>query len=627
MGKLIHLRFRPGINREVTSHTNEGGWRDCDKIRFRWGFPETIGGWVKYSDSTFLGVCRALFPWETLSFVTHVAIGTNYKYYVEKGGLIYDITPIRETTSAGDVTFSATNGESDITVSDTNHGAIAGDFVTYSGAASLGGNVTAAVLNQEYQIDTITDGNTYVITAKDTDSVTVTANASDTGNGGASVVGEYQINTSIDTTVYGAGWGSDPWSDGAWGAAGSIVAGEARLGFWSQDNFGEDLIFNRTNMPIFYWDASVGTGTRAVNLTTISGASDVPTVSNIVMVSDSDRHVIAFGCDPLDDVGTQDPLLIRWSDQENAADWTPTTTNTAGDLRLGSGTQIIAVTETKREIVIFTDVSMHSMQFLGPPYTFGIQLISSNIQIFGQKSVVNIGDAVFAMANGKFYKYDGNLTELQCSVEDYVFSDFNNEQRQKAYGGHNLKFSEIWWFYPSSGSEENDRYVVYNYEQDIWYYGSMARTAWVVSGLLSYPVAASPDGYLYSHENGLNDGSTNPESAISPFIESADFEIEDGDRFFFANRVIPDVTFRSSVGVSPLATMTLKARDYPGLGFDETDDGAVTRSASSPVELYTKKLDIRLRGRSVVLKVESSDTNTAWRVGTPKLEIRTDGKK
>lgn len=622
MADLVPLRFRPGFNRDATRHGTEGSWFEGDKIRFRDGMPEVIGGWAKYSSSTMLGTTRALYPWSTLAGEILVGAGTHLKYYVLRGGVPIDVTPIRETTAAGDVTFSATNGSSTITVTDTAHGATLGAFVTYSGAASLGGNVTAAVLDQEHQITEILTSNTYTI------EVSVVANGSDTGNGGASVVGAYQINPGLDDGILGVGWGADPWGSGGWGAAGSSSAGIGTLRIWSHDNFGEDLITNPRDGGVYYWDSSAGysSANRAVALADLAGANSAPTVAKRVMVSDQDRHVICFGCDDEFTPGTQDPLLIRWSDQEDAATWNTATTNTAGSIRLSSGSEIITALQTKREILVFTDASLHSMQWIGAPYTFGIQDLAHSIQIVSPNAAVAVNDVVYWMSPNKFMMYDGVTKVVPCSVDDYVFSDFRYDQQQKVVAGHNSRFSEVWWFYPSAGADENDRYVVYNYEQNIWYFGTMARTAWVVSGIVDNPLAAATDGYVYQHEFGMNDGSQSPAIGIDAYIESATMDIGNGERFFFSRRAVPDMTFRSSTG-SPSATMTFKSFRFPGSAIYDTNASSVLQTSTSVVEQYTEQLHIRLRGRSVSMRVASNQENTSWRLGVPRLEMRTDGAR
>ena len=637
---LTKLQFQPGINRESTSYSNEGGWFDGDKIRFRAGFPEKIGGWTKVSVKSFLGTCRALHPWNALDLSNYIGVGTHLKYYIEEGQGFYDITPIRATTSAGDVTFSATNGSSTITVADTAHGAVVGDFVTFSGAASLGGNITANVLNQEYRITEIVSANGYKISARTAGTsvsditvdgqyspTLVNANSSDTGNGGSSVVGAYQINVGLDTSVFGTGWGAGTWSRQGWGDAAVIDPVKDTLRIWEHDNFGEDLVLNVHNGNIFYWDKTNGLGTRAVALNTLAGASGTPTIATKVIVSDVDRHVIAFGCDPLTNIGVQDPLLIRFSDQENAADWTPTTTNTAGDLRLGSGSKIVTAVETRQQILVFTDVSLHAMQYVGPPFTFGINMISENITIRSPIAVAAVEDTVYWMGKNEFYVYNGGVQTLPCSVRDYVFSDFNTQQAEKAFASVNSSFSEIWWFYPSSSSDNNDRYVVYNYLQNIWYYGTLTRTAWVDRGVEENPIAASRDGYLYNHEIGFDDGSTSPVTAISAYIESSQFDLGDGEQFSFVKRLIPDLTFRSSTASTPTANFTLKARNFPGGVYLQTDAKSVEKTASVPVEQFTQDAHVRLRGRSMAIRVDSSITGTGWRLGSPRIDVRSDGRR
>ena len=638
---LQKLQFQPGINKETTSYSNEGGWFDCDKVRFRQGFPEKIGGWGKIGVKSFLGSCRALWPWRTLNLDDFLGVGTHLKYYIESGEGYYDVTPIRLTTSAGDVTFAAANGSSTLTVSDPTHGAVVNDFVTFSGAASLGGNITAAVLNQEYQIFEIVDSSTYKIAARavsSLDNITddgqysptpVVANGSDTGNGGSSIVGTYQINVGLDTSVTGNGWGAGAWGRSTWGSAATVDLITDTLRIWTHDNFGEDLLINDMNGGIYYWDASaVNSLTNpAVAISSLVGADLAPTIAKKVIVSDVDRHVIAFGCDPLDNIGVQDPLLIRFSDQESVVDWRPSTTNTAGDLRLGSGSKIVTAVETRQQILVFTDVSLHAMQYIGPPFTFGINMISENITIRSPISVVAVDDTVYWMGKNEFYVYNGGVQTLPCSVKDYVFSDFNSTQAEKCFGAVNSAFSEVWWYYPSASSDNNDRYVVYNYLQDIWYYGNLTRTAWVDRGVNETPIAAGRDGYLYNHEVGFDDGSTNPASPIAAYIESSQFDIGDGDQFSFVRRLIPDLTFRNSTAETPTANFTVKARNFPGGAYLQNNSKNVEKTASVPVEQFTQDAHIRLRGRSIAIKVDSNTTGTGWRLGSPRIDVRSDGRR
>ena len=613
---LQKLQFRPGIVQDTTDYTNEGGWRDGDKIRFRLGLPETIGGWTRLTATTMLGTCRDLHTWTSLAGTRYVAAGTSQKLYVVDGSDPNDITPIRLVTSAGDVTFAATNGSATITVADTAHGCVLDDFVTFSGAVSLGGAITATVLNQEYQVTSLVNANSYTITA------TATANASDTGNGGTNTVGTYQINTGLDSAAAGSGWGAGVWSRGTWGSAANVTVPSANLRLWSMDNFGEDLLANIRGSAIYYWDTSAGTGTRAVDIAGLSGSAQ-PQVANIVLVSERDRHVLAFGCDPEADPGNLDPLTIRFSSQESFTVWNASSTTTAGELRIGTGSEIIAAVQTKQQVVVFTDRSVSAMQFIGAPFTFGLSEVSTNTSIVGQNAAVAVGDSVYWMGNDVFYRYDGNVSILPCAVEEYVFDNVSTSQLSKVTAGGNAEFNEVWWFYPSA-SGNNDRYVVYNYLEKVWFYGTLDRTAWDESGVSGFPIAASPDGNIYFQENGFSDGSTNPPSALNSFVESSGVDIGDGQQFMSVKRIIPDIGFRKSTG-DPMATFTLNARAYPGSGITQTQSGNTVRSVASPVEQYTEQLDVRIRGRAVSLRVESNQVNTQWRLGTPRIDLRPDG--
>ena len=630
---LQKLQFRPGINRETTSYTNEGGWFAAEKIRFRFGVPEKIGGWEKSSSNTFLGTCRALHSWDDLEGTLRTGVGTHLKYYLKQGTNYNDVTPLRATTTAGDVTFAASNGSSTITATDSGHNAVVNDFVTFSGAASLGGNVTAAVLNQEYQIASVPSSSTYTFTAKDTDGDTVTANSSDSGNGGSSIVGKYQINTGLDTSVPGTGWGASTGGRGTWDSAADLTDISVILRLWSHDNFGEDLLLNVREGNIYYWDtsANAATNARAVALSAITSADGyAPTMAKQVMVSDRDRHIIAFGCDPQDDLGPQDPLMIRFSHQESATTWESTATNTAGSLRLGSGSEIVCAVETRQQILVFTDVSLHSMQFLGPPFTFGINQISKNMTIMSPLVAKASDDVVFWMGMEDFYVYDGRVQKLPCTVRSYVFNDFNLQQKEKAFAALNSSFSEVWWFYPSGDSSENDRYVIYNYQEQAWSIGTLARTAWLDRGINRYPLAAATDNYLYNQEKGLDDGSSTPAGAITAYIESSQLDIGDGENYAFIRRLIPDITFDGSTAGAPSATFTLKTRDFPGGNYDTTTNSAVTQSVAgsiSTVEEYTTQVHVRLRGRSFALKVGTTGTQTQWRLGSPRVDVRPDGRR
>lgn len=618
---LTKLQFRPGINTESTSYANEGGWFDCDKIRFHFGLPEKLGGWQKYSSSTFLGTARSLHNWVALDISNLLGVGTQLKYYIEEGGGFNDITPIRSTTSAGDVTFSATNGSTTITVTDTSHGAQENDFVTFSGAVSLGGTITAAVLNKEYQVVSVPSANTYTITSA------IAANSSDTGNGGGSVVGTYQIGVGLDSQVGGNGWGAGSWGDDGWGEA-SSVGTTSELRTWSHDNFGEDLIINPRDGAIYYWDKSSGFSTRAVEIGTLSGANQTPTVAKQVLVSDRDRHVLAFGCNPQGSI-TQDPLLIRFSNQESLTEWGATATNTAGDLRIGSGSTFVQAVETKREVLVFTDKSLHSLQFIGAPFTFGIQQLASNITIISPRAAAAVEDSVFWMGNDNFYVYAGQTQPIPCTVRDKIFLNFNYAQQEKVVAGVNSQWGEVFWFYPSldnsignGGTGENDKYVVYNYIEKVWYFGNLSRTAWLDRGLRTYPIAAGGQ-YLFNHELGEDDDT----SPMNSFIESSQIDIGDGEQFSLIRRLIPDFTFEGSSASGPTVDLTLKTRNYPGGNYLQTETKSTTRTATSPVEQFTNVLNMRLRGRSFAIRVDSSESGVRWRIGTPRVDIRQDGRR
>lgn len=613
---LTKLQFAPGVDKEGTEYTADAGWFDSDKIRFRQGRPEKIGGWQKYSDNSFLGICRSIFDWASLESIKYIGLGTNLKFYVTQGNTFNDITPIRSTTAAGDVTFSATNGSSTITVSDTAHGAVVNDFVTFSGAVSLGGNITAPVLNQEYQIVSVPTADTYTIEAKDTSGATVTANASDTGNGGASVVGAYQINTGLNAYVSGTGWGAGAWGSGTFGSTSSVSsAGQLRL--YSQDAFGEDLIFNPRGGGIYYWDESSGTGTRAVNISALSGASDVPTVALKVLVSE-DQHVIAFGCNPIGSSAI-DPLFVRFSDQESAADWTPTATNTAGGVRINSGSQIIGAIKARQEILIWTDVSLHSMRFIGAPFTFQFTRLSADISMISPNAAVNARGVVYFMDRGNFFVYNGAVQPLPCSVKDYVFSNINMDQAFKVFAAENNDFNEVMWFYPvGEGNTEVTNYVAYNYLENLWSVGTLTRGAWSGASTRRRPLAASAldnqPNYLYEHEFGYDaDG-----EPMSAYIESGDLELGEGEFFMFIKRIIPDFTFSGDTGGAQ-TDIIIKGSDFPL----ET----ATTLSTSTITSTTKQSFVRNRARHSIVRIESNGAGYGWRLGDLRFDMRQDGRR
>ena len=709
---FVPLKFKPGIISDVTPYSNEGGFVDSDKVRFRLGTPEKIGGWSKYTENTIEGNARRLHNWIALDGSDFMGIGTELKYYIEEGQTLSDITPIRSTTSAGDITFAAANGSAIITVTDPAHGANVNDFVTFSGSASLGGNFTAAVINKEYKITELVSSNTYTVTAS------LAANGSDTANGGSSVVGTYQLNTGLNTTVGGTGWGAGQFSGTTssalsttlnealdnsetaidvidetgmntagdvilvdqelmlitataddntmtvtrghsgttavahdngtlvrlatgntlgtddfvpWGSASAITVPGAQIRLWSHDNFGEDLMLNPRDGGVYYWDRSTGLGARCVKLNTLTGTkTSVPQVAKQIIVSDSDRHVIAFGCDGLgatvgaaDGNGVQDPLLIRFSSQENPIDWFPTTTNTAGDIRLGGGSTFVQAVETKEQVLVFTNKSLHSMKFIGPPFTFGIRELSKNITIMCPSAAIAVDDSVYWMGADTFYIYAGGQTQqLSCTVKDKVFLNFNFEEKDKVHVGINSEFSEIMWFYPTLNSTEVDAYVVYNYLESVWYFGTMARQAWLDRGIRNLPIAAG-GSYLYNHEVGYDDDG----SAMTSYVESAPMGFSKEDKFSFVSRIVPDINFNGSTSINPSVDFTLKAQTFSGSGITQTTSGTTTRSATSPVETYTEKLDFRIRGRTFALRVESSSLGTKFKLGVPQANVIEDGQR
>jgi len=619
--------FNPGINKEGTDYTAEGGWFDGNLVRFRKGLPEKIGGWVKYLTSSIKGKGRKLHAYVTLNGTRIFSVGTTFKLYWQEGDNYNDITPIRSTTSAGDVTFSATNGSSTITVNDTAHGADLNDFVTFSGAASLGGNVTAAVLNQEYQVTAVTSANAFTITAKDTDGNTVTANSSDTGNGGSSTVGEYQISVGLDVFIDGTGWSAGAWGSGTWGSTSSLAANN-QLRLWSIDNFGEDLIANVRAGGIFYWDFSTASQ-RAKALKDIQNANFVPTVGLQVLVSDIDRHVIVLGADPIEGGSRSeeiDPLLVAFSDQENPFDFEPRATNTAGSLRCSAGSEIIGGLRARQETLIWTDVALYSLQFVGPPNTFGLQLINEGVSLIGPNAAVNSPTGIYWMDKKGFYTYNGSVVPLPCTVHSFVFDNFNEKQAFQVFGFLNKQFDEVGWFYCTADSVTIDRYVVFNYVEGTWAIGALSRTAWLDEGIVSFPRAAGfadDRNYIYSHETGHDDDGSPMDNV---FIESADFDIGEGEEFQFIRRFIPDVKFTGDSGDTQTLNVVLKARDFPGQSLTTDQTTAFTAS--------TTKVDTRARARQAAVRFESDDDadvgtrlGLGFTIGATRLDLQPNGRR
>ena len=697
---LKKLTLKAGVNQENTRYTNENGWYKSDKVRFRQGTPEKIGGWLRISTAFFQGVCTSLWNWATLGGANYLGVGTNLKFYIELDGAYNDITPLRETATLNNP-FAATNGSATITVTDTAHGCLTGDFVTFSGAVSLGGNITAAVLNKEYQV-TVTSANTYTITT------TATANASDTGNGGSAVVAAYQINTGPAYSVPTSGWGAGGWGTGLWGSG---TASAAAIREWSQNNFGEDLVFGPRGGGIYYWSNSSGLASRAVLASSLGGAVtftsaspavvtatrsftagtpvqfaastslptgvsanttyyvtsptgltfnianssgtlintsstgsgvyisqlvDVPVIQNFLLVSDASRFVFAFGANDYGSV-TQNPMLLRWSDQESVTDWTPAATNQAGSLLLSHGSKIVTALQTRQEILVYTDSSLYSLQYLGAPAVWGSQLLGDNLSIAGQNCAALASGVAYWMGVDKFYKYDGRVQTLRCDLRQYIYGDINLEQADQFFSGTNEGFNEVWFFYCSANSLTIDRYVVFNYAENngegVWYYGFMQRTAWLDSGLRNYPIAATAINNLVYHEYGVDDNSTAIPAPIYAYIGSAEFDIDDGDHFGFVWRILPDITFRGSTTASPQATMTLIPMQNSGSGYNNptsvagSDNALITRTATVPIEQFTGQVYVRVRGRQMILEIESNQLGCTWQLGSPRIDIRQDGRR
>jgi hypothetical protein len=641
---LQKLQFRPGVNRESTTLANEGGWFESDKVRFRSGSAEKIGGWVADTGTSnatlapptgsFWGVCRSLWNWITLSSYNLLGVGTNLKFYIQNstGGTFYDITPLRLTTAAGDVTFAATNGSTTLTVTDAAHGAQAGDFVTYSGAVTLGGVITAAVLNKEYRVVAVTSNNVYTITS------TVAANASDVGNGGSATVGAYQITTGSDVYTVSVGWGAGGWggittgyTSTGWGAPAPAGVGlGTQLRLWSQSNYGEDLIFNPRGGGLYLWETNANPNIfdRGTLLTT----GDTPDICNFVMVSDASRFVICFG---VNDYGSavQNPMLIRWSDQEDYTQWTPAVTNQAGSYTLSHGSQIVTAMQARQEILVWTDSAIYSMQYLGAPYVWGFQILGDNLSIASPNVAVTANNITYWMGVDKFYMYSGRVETLPCTLRSYVYNDINMSQSFQFFAGTNEGFNEVWWYYCSANSTTIDKYVVYNYLERVWYYGTLNRSAWLDSPLRVEPMATTYGSQLVYHETGVDDGTTNPPSPITAYVQSSDFDIGDGHNFGFVWRLIPDVTFDGSTVTAPTLDFTVRPRQFPGSNYGNSNNPEVISTVSYAgqrtynVQQFTEQVYVRIRGRQMAFKVSSDTLGTAWQLGVPRIEVRPDGRR
>jgi hypothetical protein len=624
---LQKLQFKPGVNRDQTNYTNEGGWYAGDRIRFRSGQPQKIGGWLKGTAQVLIGVCRQMFTWITSYSDNYMAVGTNKKLYLDAGAELYDITPLQHTSTtlgAAAGPFTATNGSSTLTVSystDTTYDPEIGNYVTFSGATSLGGNITAAVLNAAYGYEILTvntAAHTYTI------KVTATANASDTAKGGATVTAKYDIDVGPVINIVGYGWGSGTWGRGTWGS-GTLIPTIIYQRDWFMDNFDNDLVANIRNGVPYYWTLDQTLTSRAVPLSSISGASDVPTTVMQLLVSQGDKHLLAFGATPYGG-GAFDPLLIRWSNQDEPANFTPLPTNSAGFIRISRGDAIIRAIPTRQEILVYTNATLNSLQFLGTTDVFGIQELSDNISIASPRSVITVSNNAYWMGKDKFYTYSGRVDTLPCTLRNHVFENINYDQMAQVVCGTNEQWNEVWWHYPTANSSVNDAYVIYNHFDKIWYYGSMNRTAWNDSPLRVYPQAAGgADGsqYIYNHEQGVDDDLL----PMASYIQSSDFDLIDGDQFILIKRIIPDVQFDGSnlvTNPAPSVLFTIKPRNFPGSDFGTSPAKNVI---TTNVDTYTNQVFMRARAREMGFKISSSAIGVQWQLGSPRLDGRPDGKR
>ena len=615
------LKFRPGVNRENTRYTNEEGWYVSDKVRFRQGTPEKIGGWDRYSDNQYDGIARSLWNWVALNGNNYLGVGTNTKYYIEYSGEFYDVTPIADTVSLIDP-FYATTGSNTLVVADSAHGASDGDYVIFSGATISfgGGNITANDINEEFEV-TVINADSYSI------ELGVAANSVDASNSpfGDTVLASYELPIGPEITTVAYGWGAGTWTAGPWGFGGGVTA-YTRL--WSAYNWGEDLVFALRGGSVYYWDATLGLTERGVNIVDLAGSSQAPTQVTFIFVSDISRFLLAFGANnPADTVsGGYDPMLVRWADQESLTNWAPAITNQAGDLRLSHGSEIVTAVQTRQEIFTLTDSAAYSLQYIGAPLVWGAQLLGDNISIIGPNAAIFASGAVYWMGVDKFYVYDGRVQTLPCDLRRYVFSDINLDQGYQIFAGTNEGFNEVWWFYCSENNTTVDRYITYNYLERVWYYGTMARTAWSDSGLRDYPQSADYNHRILNQEYGVDDGAGDSVAGIDAYIESSEFDIEDGDRFMFVYRTIPDLTFTGSTDNSdPEVVFSIYPKKSSGSPAGTEVLGTVV-SADYPVDEYTSQIYTRFRGRQAYVKVRSTKVGTTWQLGSPRMDVRPDGR-
>jgi len=616
---LQKLQFKPGLNRDQTNYTNEGGFYECDKIRFRSGYPQKVGGWLRYGLFTLLGICRQMFTYITSTSDNLMAMGTNVKLYLETGRNLIDITPLIQTLDPGEVTFSATSGSSTITMTSTvalDPDILPGSYVTFEDAVSLGGNITAAVLNHNYEVLTVV-GLTITFSATDANGVAVVANASDVGNGGASTKALFDIPIGNATVSYGYGWGAGAWSRGGWGS-GSLNPVTIDQRDWFFDNFYNDLVANIRNGAIYLWALDNTYSTRAELMSTITGAADVPAKVMQILVSQGSKHLLAFGATEYGGA-TFNPLLIRWSTQDDPLIWTPLTTNSAGFLQVPRGSRIVRAIATRQEMVVFTDTGLFSLQFLGTADVFGLQELADNISIASPRACTVANNVVYWMGNDKFYAYSGRVETLPCTLRNHVFTNINFNQADQIICGTNEGWNEVWWFYPSANSNVNDSYVIYNHLERIWYYGTIERTAWNDSPLRRYPQAAA-DGVIYNHEEGVDDDTLPMEA----YITTSDFDLVDGDQFILIKRILPDLNFEGSTANDPAVRMTIKPRNFSGSAYGRSPS---ERVIETQVNQYTDQIFLRARARQMGFKIDSTELGVQWQLGSPRLDGRPDGKR
>jgi hypothetical protein len=627
---LQKLQFKPGVNRDQTNYSNEGGWYECDKVRFRSGYPQKIGGWLRQGLYTIIGTARQMFGWITTFSDDFISIGTNKKLYIEAGTTLYDITPLRITLNSGttpstDNCVDVTNTSNIVNINITGHGGETGAYVTISGVTGGGsaiGGIPVSEINKEHVI-TVVDANNFTIT------VTTNATSTVTNAGGTAIIVAFQINPGFSSTTFGYGWGTSTWGRGAWGS-GSTQPELLPQRDWWMSNFDNDLVANIRNGQIYYWSRGSATSpaaalsTRAVLLSSLGGAADVPTEVMQTLVSQNDKHLLAFGCTPYGG-GDFDPLLIRWATQDDPTIWTPSPTTSAGFLRVSRGSQIVCAIPMRQEIIVFTEATLSSMQFLGTTDVFNINELADNISIIGPRAVTTANNTAYWMGHDKFYAYSGRVETLPCSLRNFVFQDINYAQVDQIVCGTNEGWNEVWWFYPSANSNNNNRYIIYNHLERIWYYGTIERTAWLDSPLREYPQAIITDyandvGYLYNHEQGTNDGTV----AMESYISSSDFDLQDGDQLILIKRIIPDIDFTGSEIENPEVDFIVRPRNFPGSSYSNEQSKRVIETS---VDTYTEQVFVRARARQMALKVSSDTLGTQWQLGSPRLDGRPDGKR